>query len=376
MKKILKYIFVQTILIINIFTVNISAASFNITASVKTIGPNEKFTVSIGGSCAGRVNLTVSNGKLSETSIWVDDGYVKVTVTTGNSGEVKITATPEVGFSDMEENEYNPGPKSVTVKIVSNNNPPGNNEQITTPSTPKSSDNNLKSLTLSVGKLSPDFDSSITDYSVELERDVTKLTINATANHAQASISGVGEKTLVPGENSFKITVTAENGNSKVYTIKAYVDDTPYIFLDYQDKELGVVVNMTNVPKLNSFEETKVVINNEEVKAWYSPIYDFKVIYLQDDTTKNFYIYDENQGIVSKFELLGILGHNLGIVDIDENLQNKQGFTYQEVIVDDIRLMGWVFNQKDFENYALIYALDEKGEYQYYLYEKSENTLQ
>jgi hypothetical protein len=50
--------------------------------------------------------------------------------------------------------------------------------------------------------------------------DVEEVTINATANHAEASVSGTGTKSLSDDYNAFAILVTAEDGvTTKIYTI-------------------------------------------------------------------------------------------------------------------------------------------------------------
>ena len=38
--------------------------------------------------------------------------------------------------------------------------------------------------------------------------------------------------------------------------------------------------------------------------------------------------------------------------------------------------MGWTFKDKAFDNYVVIYVMDETGKMQYYMYEKTQNTLQ
>ena len=183
------------------------------------------------------------------------------------------------------------------------------------------------------------------------------------------------EISLNAGDNRIEITVTAENGNPKLYVINAYVDEAPLVFVSYGDNELGVVRNLNGVT-LEGFEETSVQIDGNEVKAWHSPTRNITVVYLEKDDEKNFYIYDETEGITSVYKQVAILGNTLGIVDVPENLQEKAGMTYQEITIDDVTLMGWVYEDKAFSNYSLIYAMNDMGEYQYYQYESTQNTLQ
>ncbi len=82
-----------------------------------------------------------------------------------------------------------------------------------------SSDNALKSISVSGGSFAPDFSPSQTKYSMEVDYSVKKLTVSAVANHSKAKVSVSGTD-LELGENTVKITVTAENGSKKTYTLK------------------------------------------------------------------------------------------------------------------------------------------------------------
>lgn len=82
---------------------------------------------------------------------------------------------------------------------------------------PPSSNNNLKSLTVSAGSLS--FDKSRTSYDVYVESNIDSITINAAAEDGGAFVSGTGTKGLNYGNNKFDITVKAPSGDIKTYKI-------------------------------------------------------------------------------------------------------------------------------------------------------------
>ena len=84
---------------------------------------------------------------------------------------------------------------------------------------PKSTDNALKSLTVSNATISPAFSSSVTEYTAEVPFEVEKLDIKATANDSKASVS-IDNPTLKPGgTTAVTVKVTAESGAEKIYTI-------------------------------------------------------------------------------------------------------------------------------------------------------------
>ena len=90
----------------------------------------------------------------------------------------------------------------------------------------RSSNNNLKSLTLSKGNLN--FNKSTTTYNVDVDKDTTSVKIEATLEDVKASFeNGFGPRTinLNPGNNTIYIKVRNEIGNVKTYTININRED-------------------------------------------------------------------------------------------------------------------------------------------------------
>ena len=85
--------------------------------------------------------------------------------------------------------------------------------------TPLSSNTNLKSLTVGQGTLSPSFAKTVTAYSVNVSTETTRLVFSAVAEDAAAKVTTTGGTNLKIGVNTVNITVTAPNGNTKVYTL-------------------------------------------------------------------------------------------------------------------------------------------------------------
>ena len=84
---------------------------------------------------------------------------------------------------------------------------------------PMSADNVLSSLTISNANINPSFSSHVTEYSVEVPFSVEKLDIKATARDSKAKVSVNSPKLKAGGVTTATVTVTAENGDQKVYTI-------------------------------------------------------------------------------------------------------------------------------------------------------------
>lgn len=357
-----------------------------------SVAPGGSFTVTLAcGNIEGSVRFSAENATITGgTGDWCDRNKTfTISAKAGSQGNafvsmIGVDATNVVDLSDYSGKTIS----SAVVSIVkpdngssngssSGSSGSGSGNTVNPPVTDnRSGNNNLSSITLSLGNLNPAFSNDITEYSIQLPAEADKINIQATASDAKASVAGTGEILLNAGDNKITITVTAENGNPKVYTINAYVDETPLIFTKYGEDELGVVRNLSAVTPLEGFEETTVLIEGNEVKAWHSPTRNITIIYLQKEDVKNYYIYDEAKGVTSIYKPIALLGNNLGIVDIPEELKDRNGMIYQEVMIDDTTLMGWVFENEAFKNYSLIYAMDEFGEYQYYQYESTQKSLQ
>jgi phage major head subunit gpT-like protein len=84
-----------------------------------------------------------------------------------------------------------------------------------------SSNANLSALSLSTGTLSPAFDPAVTEYLVDVGNGVSSITVTGTAAESGAGISAASgaAQSLNVGYNPIAITVTAQNGAVKTYTV-------------------------------------------------------------------------------------------------------------------------------------------------------------
>lgn len=282
MKKILLS-FVILLLILGTSIVSAASYSFNFTGPTQaTKDQTVTLTITATG-LTGKVTLSASNASLSNSSVWVEKNTVNVTAKI-TGFPAKITATPSeltdnsynivnLGSKTITINEKNTSSGSGSSGNSSNNsgssggsgsssNSGGSSSNSggtssggstggstsrpstnTKPSTGtsstqspdktsvpnesniengdiKSSNNYLKSITLSSGTLSPEFYRETFEYTVEnLDENINEIEISAEAEDERSSISGLGKISLEPGENRIQIAVTAENGNVKEYIL-------------------------------------------------------------------------------------------------------------------------------------------------------------
>lgn len=80
--------------------------------------------------------------------------------------------------------------------------------------------NYLKSLTIDNYSLTPTFAiNSTKKYSLIVSENTTSVKISATPVNSHASVSGTGKISLSKGTNTAKVTVTAQSGAKRTYTI-------------------------------------------------------------------------------------------------------------------------------------------------------------
>ena len=364
----------------------IHAASLSVTASASTIyvGDSVTFTVSASGG-AGNVSVSgAANG-----TYWLENSSQSFTVTASAEGTLTVSASGTLGDFNTEEDVTVSGSASVQVVARPTETPKNETPQKQETQKPEekkqeekklSNNANLASLSISQGTLSPKFSSSKTQYTVNLNGDVSSIKVNATAADSKAVVYGTGTKSLKPGKNTISVSVAAEDGSTKEYTITVNVDETPLVYVSYNGAKLGFVRSLDGVDKpAKSFEAVKIKVDGKEVKAWKSNLLKKTVVYLQDDKTKekNYYIYNTDTNTVeTMLRPMALLGNNVFVVDVPKNLQTREGMNFTTVKIDNYELNGWTFKDTAFENYALIYVMDEKGNMVYYQYEATEKTLQ
>ncbi len=381
----------------------ISAATFYVSSSTSSVSPSGKFNVTISLSEAGSGVFYLQGNNASVPSSVFCDGSCVVQATAGSSGTASITVTAGAPNSKDEVttsngSSYITGSRTISVSIVSNsggnsggnngnnnssnnnNSGSGNNNPATPPvkdeQDDKSSESMLSSLTVSKGKLSPEFDENITSYNLNLTNDIASIDVNAKAKDAKAAVSGIGKHDLKAGKTDINITVTAENGSTRTYTIHVTVEEKSKEFIKYNGQKLGILTNLDEVTPPSGFEKTKVKVSGKERDGWYNAASKIYLIYLADkDMVKNFYMV-ENQQVTSIYKPIQLLGKSLVMIDVPDVLQKKNGMKFTTITIDNQKLKGWTFKDKNFQNYYLIYVMDTKGNVKYYQYEKTEETLQ
>ena len=255
-KKILFAFIMTAILMICLKVSEVNAASYSITASQSTVtvGTTVTLTASVN---AGSWNLKITGNGISQPLL----GETTTTSNTSASASASFTPTEpgtytfyltgdvtdyetevtETGISKSVTITVNPAPEvppttgestgtgsetnTESQEKPNANNVPNETQKPTTPQVTKSSNNYLSGITIGTGTLSPEFYRETFEYTVEFDDtvnlyDLKEIEISATAEDNRATVEGAGTIQLNDGENNITLTVTAENGTARTYTIK------------------------------------------------------------------------------------------------------------------------------------------------------------
>lgn len=276
-KKIVKNIIIISVFFLAmwILTGSSKAAYVSVKPNATSATPGQKITLTISSDCIGRVDLSVSNGTLSTSKVFID-GAQTATVTVGNSGTTTVTATPsDMSTADGAKASVGAASTSISIKSTANTgttsgggNTTNNNNNTDT----KSSNANLSNLGIKPNDFTG-FKAGTTSYEVTVPADVEEIEVYATAQHAKAKIAGTGKKTLNEGANNLEVIVTAEDGTKKTYTIQV----TREVAEEKEPEE-------TNIKK--GLAELKIT-NVTLTPSFQTDVYEYQIKYIGQDTKLN-----------------------------------------------------------------------------------------
>lgn len=165
-------------------------------------------------------SLSVSNANLTPTFDYNTTNYDVIVDNSVTSIDVSAEAmVSTASISGVQTFGLNVGANTIHVVVTAEN---GDTKTYTINVVRQANSNNfLSSLSVDHGNLSPGFDANVTSYDVSVNNNVSTLNVSAQAAVSTSSISGAQAYNLNVGNNTININVTAENGNTRTYTINA-----------------------------------------------------------------------------------------------------------------------------------------------------------
>ena len=235
-----------------------------------------------------------------------------------------------------------------------------------------SKNNNLSSLKISQGTLSPEFNKNTLEYSATVENNVTKITVSGSKEDSKSYVDGLKEYELEEGTNKISIKVTAQNGSAKTYVINVTRKELDPINVKTEDGlDLKVVRKSELLKSPNKYyTESKVTIGENEVPALYNESTKTYLVGLRnEDGDISLYIYKNN-----KYYKYKELSFNSIIIIPSDKKDIPQDYTEEKIKINDIEVIA--YKNKN-SNYYLLNGINiETGKENLYQYDKEEKTLQ
>lgn len=366
------------------------AAGMSVSAGQSTVsvGRTVAFTITVPAgseawtySVAYSANLTLESGDLAPMGFEGDNRTNQLVFRANDTGtgSVWISAGSycvRVEGKDKPDDYDASGSASVSIVSAST---PDDSEPDYTPSTPgKSGNNALSALTVSAGTLTPAFDPAVTEYTLSLPQGTEKLTLTATPSDSNATVQGDGELTLQEGENTLPLVVTAENGDTKTYTVTAKVAQAPTLFLSFSGAKLGVVKDVEGVTPPTGFTAAEPVSQGgDTLPLWVDASGKHTLVYLVDEKgVAGFYLYSRTEGVLSPYLPLVCGGATYIYTGIPSDKAAVPGLKAATVEAFSQTLSGWRYEDAALSDFVVLYLMDDGGQYGYYTYDTKNATLQ
>lgn len=178
--------------------------------------------------------LTISNGILNfkaekfEYHVGVDANVSKVTLTAiPNSNKASITYTYNgKTVNSLNDLTLNTGDNIVFITVTAENGETSVYQVVINRAS--ESDNTLSNIMVDQGKLSPNFNKNVLDYTVIVDYNTDQINIDAILSDSKANIQyeyngktvdSLHDLSLNVGDNKVKVIVTGENGEKRTYYI-------------------------------------------------------------------------------------------------------------------------------------------------------------
>lgn len=426
MNKIKKYIVLLLVAIlcinINVPVVHAENITLYISVSSSQVNVGDSITVTVSYSYSGSFAadfqlswsgpVSYSGGSIGGSGVisTMGNGSSSATFTATGAGTASFSVSG-AGMDIMTEADLGVSPQGASVTIVD---PNANNNTTEAPSTsttesPSTSTTNttteakdddddgksdnayLATLKISPGTLDPEFSPYTNTYSAQVDEDVTKLTVTATADDSNADVSVWGANELEPGENLVQVAVTAENGDVRYYDIHVMVgedvgtpfteiDGVRYSFIDYEE----------GIEPLEGFEVTTLKYEKWQVLAYKAPNDKLYVVPLipeevdedsEEEAEYQWYMYLEDKNCFVKYQEYTSRYNRYVIMDTPEGVMVPEGYEEAAITINGIKVNAYKPNKNFFKNYDanmklyLVYAMNIEGDAGFYNYDLEEDTF-
>lgn len=351
--------------------------------------------VSFSGGSIGSSGVISAFGNGSASATFTATGPGTASFSVSGAGQDVVTeadlgVTPQGASVTIVDASSAPSTEAPSTEAPSSNN---NTTQATTEDNDDGRSDNafLSKLTITPGTLDPEFSPYTTSYKAQVDEDVTKLTVNATADDRNADVRVWGANELSPGENLVQVAVTAENGDVRYYDIHVMVgedvgdpyteiDGVKYAFINYED----------GLEPPEGFEVSTLKYEKWQVMSYKSPNEKIDIVPLipeevdeedEEDVEYEWYMYVEGKNCFVKYQEYNSRYNRYVILDAPEGVVLPEGYIETELTINGNKVLAYQPDKEFFKDYDsnmkvyLVYAVNIEGDAGFYLYDMHEDTF-
>ena len=264
----------------------------------------------------------------------------------------------------------------------------------------KSDNANLKSLSLSNGKLSPSFSASRTSYTATVANSVTQCRVYATASDSDAKVSVSGDSALKVGKNTRTVTITAPSGAQKTYTITITrlaeneeptdSSDTDTSGTESTEEPTGnplettvdgtlftVATDISGVTLPEGFKVSSADYNGEQVATAEDSDRNFVIYYLcpADSDELVPYVMNESGTAFERLKYADFAGKIYIFTDFPEDMSAPEGYYETTAQIGDFDMPAYAGTEDGYSDFYYLYGFFDGG-FRVYRYDSAENMLQ
>ena len=380
-----------------VFSASAATASAVVSVSSPSVKPNDQFTVTV--SVSADTKMGGVQGELNYDSSIVE--YVHCDYAAGAGGKLNLLQRDGGGASEFKfvitfkaKAAGTSGFSFSSISIIDYNfndltNVTGSSSISVQADTPLSSNNYLKSLAISSGTLSPAFSKSVLNYTVNVPEEVTTMYLTPTVEDSTATAKVTGSATLKSGTNTRKVTVTAQNGATRTYTIKIiragndegevsssestnttedqniYIDGKPFSVVDELPAE--------KIPE--NFSATVTKLNGKEVMSVVNEAGTVTMLYLDSEEDEpQFFVYNKEDISYYLYQPITVLNQNYIYIQKPAKVEAPKGFSPRALEIDGKTYDALASDSN--QDFYLVYLCNQKGEIAFYMYDSADGTMQ
>ncbi len=408
-------IFVATIIVFaSFFTISVAAADISLQFSSKTVEIGNKFVVTVIFSPYNKMKGVNTNIHYDNEILKLDtyefvncDGLINTNSTAGvipvvfSSLADKSSFTIKLTFSSLKTGSatisvrdcvysYQPTPDSQAEQESFGGDGQSASMSVVDKQLPNNA--NLSSLSLSTGALSPNFTAARTNYTASVPYETDKITLYAKTSDAKAKVAISSNPTnLNVGANTVKVTVTAQDGSQKIYTVVITrreqgatseppvtppTPENPYETV-ISGKSYEIVTTIPETAYLKGFTATTTEYNGKQVPVLRDKDNVYTVYYLRETGTTEIapYIYNSE---LSTFETLKhIIKNDILYIfsDFPDGVTMPKEYYTTYTQIGDYSVKVYMDSNAQMSDFSYVYCF-VNGDFALYRYDNKEGSIQ